>query len=92
MCQCGANRNPWVGYRMALSPSPTYIPKPRCRKSTTTDRARGVIERSDHHCGDVLVFDPAGFQQIAHWDNASKTFVEYSDEPDGPPVCLWPTL
>ena len=46
-------RNPWVGYGMSPSPSPTY-PKPRGRKSCE------VVERPDHHCGDDLVIIARG--------------------------------
>ena len=43
MCQWGANRNPWAGYRIGPSPTPMN-PKPRDHKSATTDRGA-------HHVG-----------------------------------------
>ena len=58
MCQWGgANRYTWVGYRMSSSMTLTN-PKPRGRKSATSDWAHhlGVVELLDHHCGDDLVF------------------------------------
>ena len=42
MCQLGANGNPWAGYRM----SPSLTPKPRGRKSVTTDWAHHVESSS----------------------------------------------
>ena len=53
MCQCGANRNPWAGYLMGPSTTPTY---PQTEGLQIGDyrlsTSRGVVERPDHRRGD----------------------------------------
>ena len=56
MCQQGANRNPWAGYRMSLSATPYVF---QTEGSDIGDKrlstAFGVVERPDRHYGDDLV-------------------------------------
>ena len=59
MCQRGANRSPWTGYRMSLS-RPPRTPNGQTNGSQIGDHRLStscrVVERPDHHCGDDLVY------------------------------------
>ena len=48
MCGWGANRNPWVGYRMAPSPIPHVPPNPQTGVEKVLKMGRGVSKTKGH--------------------------------------------
>ena len=88
MCQWGANRNPWAGYRMDSSlilhvrRNPPHrgggqkVPIWNCSHigDHRLSTSCGFVERPDHHCGDDLVLRVSEKPKRGHRDEQMHSY------------------